>query len=53
MQLQKQDIVSIARQLSPKRSRLPGHRHTDQHNDEDIYTGITENEFKTRYNQHT
>ena len=49
MQLQKQNIVSTARQLSPKRSRLPGHRHTDQH----IYIGITENEFKTRYNQHT
>ena len=33
MQLQKQDIVSTARQLSPKRSRLPSHRHTDQHNE--------------------
>ena len=53
MQLQKQDIVPTARQLSPKRSRLPGHRHTDQYNEQDIYIGITENEFKTRYNQHT
>ena len=33
MQLQKQDIVFTARQLSPKRSRLPDHRHTDQHNE--------------------
>ena len=46
----KKDIVSTARQLSPKRSRLPGHRHTDQHTEG---IGITENEFKTRYNQHT
>ena len=45
--------MSTARQLSPKRSRLPGHRYTDQHNERDIYIGITENEFKTRYNQHS
>ena len=50
MQLQKQDIVSTARQLSPKWSHLPGYRHTDQHNEG---RHLYRNEFKTRYNQHT
>ena len=53
MQLQKQDIVSTARQLSPKRSRLPGHRHTDQHNEgRHLYRNNRER-VQTRYNQHT
>ena len=46
-------FLPTARQLSPKRRRLPGHRHTDNTMREDIYIGITENEFKTPYNQHT
>ena len=53
MQLQKQDIVPTARQLSPKRSRLPGHRHTDQHNEGRHLHRNNRERVQTRYNQHT
>ena len=42
-----------ARQLSPKRSRLPGHRHTDQHNKGRHLHRNNREQFKSRYNQHT
>ena len=45
--------MPTARQLSPKRSRQQGTVLQINIMREDIYIRITENEFKTRYNQHT
>ena len=53
MQLQKPDIVSTARQLSPKIVVYQATVTQTNTMREDIYIGTTENEFKTRYNQHT
>ena len=54
MQLQKQDIVPNAKQLSTKKGVVYQATVTQTNTmREDIYIGITENEFKTRYNQHT
>ena len=47
MQLQKQDILFTARQLPPKRSRLPATVTQTNTMREDIYIGITKKEFKT------
>ena len=53
MQLQKQDIVPTARQFSPKGVVYQATVTQTNTMREDIYIGITGNEFKTRYNQHT
>ena len=53
MQLQKQDIVPTARQMSPKVVVYQATVTQTNTMREDIYNRITENEFKTRFNQHT